>query len=99
ADEAARGLDAEHLAVLDAKAGRLAILYDVDAARIRRARIAPGHGVVTNGAAARLQEGATDGKAGIVEIGKRNQPAHAFAVEKLGIDAGKTHGIGAADIV
>ena len=42
------------------EAGDLAILDDVDAARIGRARIAPGDGIVPRHAAAALQAGADD---------------------------------------
>ena len=60
ADGAARGLDAGNAAVLDLQTGHLAILDDVDAAGIGRAREAPGDGIVARHAAAALQAGADD---------------------------------------
>ena len=45
------------------KAGDLAVLDDVDAACVRGARKAPGDGVVTRDAGARLEEGARDREA------------------------------------
>ncbi len=56
ADEAARRLHAEHAPALDANARDLAVLDDVDAALVRRAGIAPRHGVVAHRAAAPLQQ-------------------------------------------
>ena len=53
-----RGLDALHPAVLDAEAGDLAVLDDVDAAGVGAASIAPGDRVVAGHAAAALQRGA-----------------------------------------
>ena len=60
ADGAARGLDAGDAAVLDPETGDFAVLDDVDAARIGRAREAPGDGIVARHAAAALQAGADD---------------------------------------
>ncbi len=98
ADEALLGLDADDAAVLDAEAGHLAILDDVDAALVGRAGIAPGHRVVPHRAAARLQQPAADRKARIVEIDERHQRAHLLAVEQLGIDAVQPHGVAAPRI-
>ena len=56
ADQAARGLERLHGAVrVAADAGDLAVLDDVDAERVGRARIAPGDRVVPRRAAAALQ--------------------------------------------
>ena len=55
ADRAARGLDADDTIALAQDAGDLAILDDVDAARIGGASVAPGDGIVPRRAAARLQ--------------------------------------------
>ncbi len=92
------GLDAGDAPILDAEAGRGAILDDVDAARIGAARIAPGDRVVAHRAAARLQQTAADGETGIVEIDEGDERLHLLAVEQLGIDAVQPHGIAAPRI-
>ena len=92
------GLDASDAALLDAEAGHLAILDDVDAARVGGAGIAPDHRVVAHRAAARLHQPAANRKAGIVEIDEGQIVAHLLAVEQLGIDAGKPHGVAAPRI-
>src|ERR1051326_2038115 len=59
-DEAARGLDPAYAPVLDAEAGDLTILDDIDAALVRRAGVTPGDRVVARSPAARLQQAADD---------------------------------------
>ena len=93
ADEAAVRLHALDAALLDAEAGDLAILDDVDAAFIGGAGIAPGHGVVAHRAAARLHQRAANREPGIVEIGEGQIFAHLVARQQLGIDTGETHGV------
>ena len=63
ADLAARGGDAGHPVAVAQEAGHLAILDDVDAAPVCRARKAPGDRVMAGGAGARLQQPADDGEA------------------------------------
>ena len=70
ADKTAVRLHALNAALLDAEAGDLTILDDVDAAFIGGAGIAPGDGVMTNRAAARLHQRATNWEPGIIEIGE-----------------------------
>src|SRR5262249_32617594 len=96
--EAADGLDALDAALLDAKAGHLAILDDVDAAFVGGAGIAPHHRVVAHRASARLHKRAANREPRVVEIGERQIFVHLVASQKLGIDAGKAHGIAAPDI-
>ncbi len=96
ADEALGGLDADGPAIVDADAGDLAILDDVDAAAVGAAGIAPGDGIMPHGAAAALQQAAHDREAAIVEIEEGQDAAHAVAVEQLGIDAVQPHGVAAA---
>ena len=98
ADEAAGRVDPEHAAVLDPDAGDLAVLHDVDAARIGSAGVAPGDGIVPHRAAAPLQEPAMDREAGVVEIEHRHAGAHALAVEQFGVDAVDAHGVAAPGI-
>src|SRR6185312_8401762 len=72
ADVAPRGVHASDAALLDADAGYVALLKDVDAERVGRPRIAPGDRVVAHGAAARLQKAALDRKARVrraIELG------------------------------
>ena len=96
ADEAARRLDAgDGPRGVAADRGDLAMLDDVDARRVRAARVAPGDGVVTRRAAARLIKAAFDRKARVVEIKDRNKPAHRVTVEPFGVDAVQAHGVAA----
>ena len=93
ADKTAVRLHALNAALLDAEAGDLTILDDVDAAFIGGAGIAPGDGVMANRAAARLHQRATNWEPGIIEIGEWQIFAHLVAREQLGIDTGETHGV------
>ena len=93
-----RGFDADHPAGLASNAGDLAILDDVDPALIGAAGIAPGHGIMADGAAAALQEPALDRKAGILEIEERKHGFDRASIEQLGVDAMQPHGISAAAI-
>src|SRR5688572_31792323 len=71
-DEAACALDSGYRAAIDANAGDFALLDDVDAARVRCARIAPGDRVVPHRTPAWLQQPTQDREARIlraVEIG------------------------------
>ncbi len=95
-DRAAAGLHPDNRAAFALDPGHLAILDDVDAARIGAARIAPSDRVVPGGAAARLQQRAIDGKSRAgreIEIGHNG--AHRFAVEQDGVDAVEAHGVAA----
>ena len=67
-DAAARGLDASDLAALDDEAGDFALLDDIDAMAVGRARIAPGDGVVARGAGAWLMDRAVDRPARVLGI-------------------------------
>ena len=95
ADEAARCLDADHSSGLAADAGHLAMFENVDAAPVGRPSETPDHRVVPRRAAARLQEPADDGEHRIVHRSHRQHGAYAFTVQKLCVDALKTHRIAA----
>ena len=97
-DEPAACLDARAAAVLDAEPGHLAILDDIDAAPVGSAGIAPGHRVMTHGAAAPLHQRALNRKAAIVEIQERDLGAQLFGIEKLGVGAVQDHRIAAPPI-
>src|ERR1039457_3257475 len=62
-DRSARCFDAGCGTTVGGETLHLAVLDDVDAARCRAARIAPGHGVVAHRTAAALYEAANDWKA------------------------------------
>src|SRR5207253_2573485 len=96
-DAAAAGLDADDAPVgTGAEARYLAVLDDVDAERIRRARVAPGDGVVARGAGAALEESAQHRIAGIGRHVEERQPlGHLVAAEELGIDPIHVHGVDA----
>src|SRR5690606_1270683 len=66
-EKSPRSFHPDHTPVLDAKAGDLAVLDDVDAALIRPAREAPGDGVVAHRAAAPLKQAALDGKTRVIK--------------------------------
>ena len=69
-------------------AGHLAVLDDVDAARVGAAREAPGHRVVPRRAAARLQQPAGHREARVVEKSRiGTMRAHLLAVEQHRVDA------------
>ena len=101
ADGAARGFDAFHGAIgVAADAGHFAILDDVDAERVRRAGVAPGHGVVARRAAAALQGRAHHGIADVIAdvqrraIGLgffRRQPLVVHAVGAVGMNVALEH--------
>ncbi len=97
ADRAARGLDADDLAAVARDAGDLAVLDDVDPARVGGARVAPGNGIVARGAAARLHEAADDRVARAIRaVEQRHEVADLVAAHQLGVDAIQPHGIAAA---
>ena len=99
ADKAARGLDADSPAILLADAGHLAILDDIDAQPVGRARIAPGHRIMPHRAAALLQQAALDREPRIFVIQIRHHFAFTAAqVQQFGIDAVQPHGIAAPRI-
>jgi len=90
----ARCLDAPTFAVFDVEAGDLAILDDIDAARIGAARIAPGHRIMPHRAATPLKKPALDRKAGIVEIEKRQLGAQLIGIGQFRIRSGQEHRVG-----
>ncbi len=95
-DETARGFHAACHEPLAPDPGDLAMLNDIHAGGGGRARIAPGHGVVTHGTAAWLQKTTQHGVAAIVEIDQRNQGLDLFAVERQCVHRQQPHAIGAA---
>jgi hypothetical protein len=82
-------------AIVDADAGDLAILHDVDTALIGSPRVAPGHGVVPHGAAAPLQQAALDREPRVVVVEVWRERANLLALEQFGVDAVHAHGIAA----
>ena len=96
-DEALRGVDTRDGAVVDPDPGHGALLDDVDAAGVRRTRIAPSHGVVADRAPARLQEAAQDREARFrraIEVG--DPPRDVVARQELRVDAVEPHRVAAA---
>ena len=82
ADRAARRLHARHAAAGDVDARHLAVLDEVDAHPIGRARIAPCDGVVAGGAPARMEEAAVDREPPLLEVEIGQDLAHAVAIEQ-----------------
>src|SRR5690606_21564496 len=95
ADIAARRFNAADAAALDAEAGDLAVLDQVDAAHVGAAGIAPDDGVMARRTAARLHQAALDGKARIVEVEEGKHGAQLFPPEQPRIGAGQDHGVAA----
>ncbi len=95
-DEALRGLDAGDLAALDPDAGHLGLLDHVHAHRRAGACIAPGHGIVPRGAAARLVKRAEDRIARPFDIDDRHQFLDLLRADPLGRDALQVVGIDGA---
>src|SRR5205085_1464689 len=93
-DRAARGDDAAAASVLDDEIQDLAVLDDVEAETARRARIAPGDGIMPGGAAARLPGAAIDREAGVrAEIVDRHDAAHILDGIKLAVDTVDLDGV------
>ena len=93
-DEAARGFHPDDGAILLAEPGDLGLLDQVDAETVGTAREAPGHGVVTRHATARLPGGAENRiacAAGAVH--RRYQFLHLPGVQHLAVDALQTVGV------
>ena len=94
ADCALRRLDADAAATLDDEAGDLAVLDDVDAARIGGARITPGDGVMAGNAGPALPAAAEDRIArAVAAIEQRRLFEHAVRSQQLGIGAVDLHGV------
>jgi hypothetical protein len=92
--------DPAHAPVLDAEAGNLAILDDVDATCVRRAGVAPGDRVMACGAAARLEQAAEDRIARIVGAIEQRHPSCEFgAIEPHRVDAVELHGVAAPAVL
>ena len=81
--------------VLLPQSGHFTVFDDVDAALVGGARIAPDHGVMARGAAARLQQAALNREARIVEIEIGRHAPHRVAVEQFGVHAMQAHCIAA----
>ena len=98
ADEAPAGLDARDAPAHLTDAGDLAMLDDIDAARIRPARIAPRHGIVPGHAAAPLQGRAQHRVAHLGRDGdRRAERLDAVRVQPLGVHAVQPIGVHPAD--
>src|SRR5262249_8841254 len=98
ADRAARRLDALDLAVLGRESRDLAILDNVDAAGIGRTCEAPGDGVMSRDAGARLKEGARDREARLWgEVEDRHEAAQFLARQEYRVDAVEAHAIAATE--
>ena len=94
-DIAPRGLHPAHPAALDAKPGHLAVLDQIDAARVRGPRKAPGHRVVPRRPGPPLQKPAVDRKARVVEVEVRRVGPHLLAGQQLRVVALQPHGVAA----
>src|SRR4030095_14987288 len=95
--EALGGLGPRTRPVIDPDARYLALLDDVDAARVGRARVSPGDGIVTHGAAPRLQQAAHDREARVRRAIEIRDPARDLVTrEKLRIDAVQAHRVAPA---
>jgi hypothetical protein len=81
--------------VFDPHAGDFAVLDQVHAALVCPARVAPGHSIVPDRAAARLHQGALDREAGVVEVEPGIHLADLVAVQKPRIRAVQDHRIAA----
>src|SRR5690606_27781436 len=93
-DRPPRRLDPDDPPAVPEIAGDLAVLNDVDPARVRAAGIAPGHRVVACGAGALLPEPAVDWEAGIVRIIQDRNPLPDFvARQDLGVDPVHPHDV------
>src|SRR5689334_2195790 len=98
ADIPSRRLDAEHAAAFDPETGDLAVLDDVDTARVGAARIAPGDRVVAGVATAGLQQRADDRIARVLRaVEQRNAALHLLAAQPFGVDAVESHRVAAAE--
>ncbi len=95
ADEPARGFDPEDTAILDPHSGDFAVLDQVDAPNVDRARIAPGYRVMPHRAAPPLRQRALDRKAGIVEVAPGIDRADLLPVQKLRIRTVQDHRVAA----
>ena len=97
-DRAARRLHAPDPAALDAQARHLAVLDQVDPARVRGARVAPGDRVVPRRPGPPLQEAAIDGEARVVEVEERPAGAHLLARQQLRVVALQPHRVAAPGV-
>ena len=93
-DGAARRLETGDAPAVARDAGDLAVLDDVDAERVGAARIAPGHGVVAAGAAARLVVGAEDRIAAVgIVVDDRHDLLHLGRRDHAAVEAGEPVGV------
>ncbi len=94
ADRPARGLHAlDRAGAVEADAGHLAVLDDVDAERVGGARVAPGDRVVARGAAAALQRGAEHRVADVANVQQRAEALRLCGREPFVVDAGGAIGV------
>ena len=96
-DGATRGFEAGHLSTVAVDAGDFTVLNDVDAQRVRTARITPGHRIVTGRAAARLVIGAEDRVAAVgIVVDDRHDLFYFFRRDHAAVEAGQPVGVGGA---
>ena len=95
-DHPATGVDPDHPVSVDANAGNLTVLNDVDTQCVCSTRISPSNCVMPSGTSAFLQQSAKNRVTGISRtVQVRHLPSDLIRQQQLGVDPVQSHGVAA----